>query len=54
MIDHVSSASSVSDGCSSDVCSDGDVGSRQQLKKKQRGSSPVFDVVAFFDRLSTR
>lgn len=31
-----------------------DAGVQQQESKKLRASSPVFDLVAFFDRLSTR
>lgn len=31
-----------------------DAGVQQQEHKKLRATSPVFDLVAFFDRLSTR
>ena len=48
-VDHLSSANSGSE----DGGDDND-DSRQQPNKKQRDASPVFDVVAFLDRLSTR
>ncbi len=45
-----SAASSVSEGSS-----DGDSDERApQPKRQQRGLPPAFDIVAFFDRLSTR
>ena len=51
-IDDVSGASSASQGASDE---DGNGPDKHVLlHKKQRSSSPAFDLVAFFDRLSTR
>jgi hypothetical protein len=51
-IDDVSDASSASQGASDEDENGPDKHVLQH--KKQRSSSPAFDLVAFFDRLSTR